>query len=253
MTNVRNFQTCTVCNVDVVLPAVLLVDVEAVEVTGQVISGSRVEVPVVVDLVVAGGGGVAGAFNTLTFVVEVAVVLELVGVVETLAAAKGVMPILVADLALDAIATSTAASASIASAAATRLATRVTASSLSSTVATATAVSILLARHGVPGREDLARRGLLLDAELGAQEVGIERVEADRVIAGSQSGDEGLILLTKASEHIAKDLLVAERNADGCHGISQGLHLVEVARSGEVLLLQVRELEPDLHDTRPVL
>jgi hypothetical protein len=168
MTNVRNFQTCTVCNVDVVLPAVLLVDVEAVEVTGQVISGSRVEVPVVVDLVVAGGGGIAGAFSTLKVVVEVAVVLGLVGVVETLAAAKGVMPILVADLALDAIAAPTAASASIASAAATRLATRVTASFLSSTVATATAVAILLARHGVPEREDLARRCLLLDAELGA-------------------------------------------------------------------------------------
>ena len=51
-----NRHTCPVCGMHLVLAAVVLMDGEAVEVTGQVIRSTRVSVPVHVDDVSAGAG-----------------------------------------------------------------------------------------------------------------------------------------------------------------------------------------------------
>lgn len=52
MTNVRNFQTCTVCDLNLILPTVALVHRQAVEVAGEVVGGTGIEVPVVVAVTV---------------------------------------------------------------------------------------------------------------------------------------------------------------------------------------------------------
>jgi hypothetical protein len=75
--------------------------VHAIEVTCKMVVGARVHVPVGVD---AGLDSVARALTTFKALATVTGVLRLVRMIEALAAAESIMPVLGADLALGAIA-----------------------------------------------------------------------------------------------------------------------------------------------------
>ena len=86
MTNVRNFQTCTICDLNLILPTVALVRRQTVEVAGEVVGGTGIKVPVVVAV-------------TICHHVAAAMVVRLVGVIVAIATVGGVVPLLAAYLA----------------------------------------------------------------------------------------------------------------------------------------------------------
>lgn len=178
MTNMRDFKTCTIGNLDLILSSVALMHVKAVEVAGQMIRGTGVRIPFSVDGVGTGLSGVAGAFT---------VVVRLVGTVEALATAEGIMPVLLAHLA-----GWSAAAAHIAAAILTTTAAVTAAATLPAATTTTMAIRSTCGR--VPRRLDLADRCVALDAKLGADEICIEVGEAHRRIPSGDSGDERLVL-----------------------------------------------------------
>jgi hypothetical protein len=155
---------------------------------------------------------ISGTLTTITRV------LGLEGVVEALAAAKGIMPVLGADLELGAIASlpvvvaalllSTATAAAMVATTRTAAEATIVASRAWPTARRA-AIAIKMACSRVGGGVKLRCRGLLLEAEFCVDEVGVEAVEADRCVASGDGGDKRLVVQTKAGEHVAKHLLVA--------------------------------------------
>ena len=85
MTNMRNFQTCTICNLNLILPTIALVHRQTVEVAGEVVSGTGVEVLIVVTVAV--------------FSHVVAAVIGLVVMVAIIATIGAVVPLLAGYLA----------------------------------------------------------------------------------------------------------------------------------------------------------
>jgi hypothetical protein len=182
-------KTCPVGDLDVILARVALVEMKAIKGASQVVRHTRVHVPVGLDGVAA-ALNVGGVCSVLAVLADL--LLWLIGVIEAVAAAKSVVAVLVADLAgqlrAPAVATTT-----VATAAALTMAAAVALSAALSTllrwllrtaVATPTTMATsVIAGHGVGGGVDLPSCSVLLDAELGAEEEGIEAVEADHVIA----------------------------------------------------------------------
>src|SRR6266542_1391405 len=91
MTNMRNLQTCTICYVNLILAIVVLMHGEAVQVVGEVVGGTRVEVPVLVS-------------RAMRDHVARAVIVALIDMVEAVATLESFMAKLLVDLALGAIA-----------------------------------------------------------------------------------------------------------------------------------------------------
>ena len=98
MTNMRNFQTCTICNLNLILSTIALVHRQAVKVVCEVVDGTSIEVPVVVAVAVCHH-------------VAAAVPIRLVGMIVALAAVDGVVPLIAAYLASWKTTVSTAAAA----------------------------------------------------------------------------------------------------------------------------------------------
>ena len=171
-----------------VLAAVALVDGETIKVVCQVIGRPFVDVPICVDGVGTGVGGVGRAL---------ALIFRLERMVEAVAAVQGVMAKLAADLTLEvatAVATTASAAATIAAVAAalsTQVATRV-----ATLVAVASTATIRVASGAVRRRVDRADGGLLLEAEFGAEEERVEAAEADGIIARRDRRDQRLKLGT---------------------------------------------------------
>lgn len=116
--------------------------------------------------------------------------------VEAVMAVERIMAKLAADLSLQVattVATAAPAAAAIADVAAT-LSTLVAA--LSTLVATASASTIRVADGDVGRRVDRANGGLLLEAELGAEEKRIEAAEADGVVTCCDGRNQRLELGT---------------------------------------------------------
>ena len=86
MTNMRNFQTCTICNLNLILPTIALVHRQTVEVAGEVVGGTTIKVPIVVAV-------------TICHHVAAAMVVRLVGVIVAIATVGGVVPLQAAYLA----------------------------------------------------------------------------------------------------------------------------------------------------------
>jgi hypothetical protein len=64
---------------------------------------------------------------------------------------------------------------------------------------------------------DFGGSSLLLETQLGTDEVRVEVVEADRHVASGEEGNERLVLRAEAGQHVAEQLLISERHADGRH------------------------------------
>src|SRR4051812_28865452 len=88
MSDMRNRQTCSICNLDLILPVVGLVDAHAFEVVGEVICGARVHDPRPVTM----GGGGSSVARPLAG--------GLIDLIELVPAREGIVPSILADLAL---------------------------------------------------------------------------------------------------------------------------------------------------------
>jgi hypothetical protein len=206
----------------------VLVPTQAVEVTGVVVVGAVVHVPVGVDGV-GRGHGVASM---------VAILLKLKRMVEAMVAMKCIVSILFTDLA-----------SGLAAATATALATMTKAT----TGGRCTARVSRLVTGNVGRGLDVADRVVALDAHLRTHQMGEGVVQTNRVITRGDGGDQGLILGPKTGQHVAENFLICKRMAERYHGVDVAFHLLKINSSSHACLLGVGELIAHLHDLGTIL
>lgn len=177
---------------------------DAIEVARQMICRARVCVPIGVD-----GVGATASIHCVGSMLMV--LLWLKSVVEAFAAAERIMAVLVAHLASRLGATALAGStAAPLATSATTMPAAVTAVVLRSAMS-ATMGAITVARKNIGRGVELPSDDVLLKTELSTEEVSIEGVEVDRIVARGDRGDKRIIFRTETSEHVDKDLFITDK------------------------------------------
>ena len=254
----RNMQTCSVADVDALVAVVGLPHSKAIKIARDVISCPGVHVPGRVDVVAVGGSVGGGLFVVVGVVVAVvaadrAVANLVTDLTHRARCTRGVR----ASLPLSAVAASLRRRASAATtttlAASTALvAVAATASSLLvAAAASIVGAPTLLTASEVGGGPAIAERDLgvvLLVALLEGEEVGVDLVERDVVVARGEGGDEGIVVRAEAGQDVGDFLLFTQGLADGGQRVCQGLHLAEVVGGRSALLLGRAQLGTDLDD-----
>jgi hypothetical protein len=199
-----------------------------------VVIGAAVHVSIGVDGVGGRVHGIAGALAGL---------IGLVRVIEALATVKGIMSILVADLASGlAIAMSTTTTAMALS------------TTIDVTVGGRTTVSVSrLSTSSIGQGRNLIDRAITLDAHLHTHHMGKEVVQTNRVVTRGDGGDRGLSTWPETVQHVAENFLIRERMPEGGHSVGVAFHLLKIDISSHTCLLGVGELIAHLHDLGTVL
>jgi hypothetical protein len=196
-----------------------------------VVIGAAVHVSIGVDGVGGRVHGIAGALAGL---------IGLVRVIEALATVKGIMSILVADLA---------------SGLATAMSMTTTATTtIEVTVGGRTTVSVSRLPTSSIGRgRNLIDRAITLDAHLHTHHMGKEVVQTNRVVTRGDGGDRGLSTWPETVQHVAENFLIRERMPEGGHSVGVAFHLLKIDISSHTCLLGIGELIAHLHDLGTVL
>lgn len=188
MTNMVNAHTCAICSVNLVIAVVLVMDAELLKITGNVISGTCVHVPVGVDAVGVHGG------------VDMVLVRDIVGV-ELVPALLCRAAFFVADLASAREPTLPIFVVVVGAVAAT-----------TATIAAA-AAPVAVATVGVATSRCNIDRGLIalmkkVQALLEAKDLHLKLGEEDRLDVCDDGRHERVVVGAKTSENIGVELLI---------------------------------------------
>jgi hypothetical protein len=249
MTNIANVHTLSIGSVDLIAACIFFLHGELVKLTGDVVCGTGIAIPVGVHAI---GRSVGALLLLFFFVVGVA-----------MPTFPSSMPRLVTELARDLVtvtipAASSATAACIVAAASAASFPAATASSATATIvlATTSAASTLASFSAARSRVDDASTDCAISEEVDVVVIG-DNLSVQ--IGGGEDvgaiyhdgGEEGIVRVVEAGKEILNKFLLVDRPACRRKFVGVALHLGEELGRGHILLPRPSEGDAEVRDPRP--
>jgi hypothetical protein len=234
MTSVANTHTFSIGRVDLITAMILLLHGELVELTGDVVGGTGIAVPVGVHAI----GRHVGVLLLFIFIVGVTV-LAFPCLVSRLAADLTDGGVTVSVAAASAVSTATIAASTTLLVASTFAAATIATAASTSTIVAASAVSSTSTGSSIDRAPNVREE---LDAILIGLDLGVEVAHGEVFSTiDPDGGEEGIVGVVEAGEEILHEFFLVDRPARCSELISESLHLGEELRRCHVVLLRLGE------------
>ena len=260
----RNRQTCTICHLHLILPAVALVEVQTIKIIRQVVRRTGVQDPV--RRLMGGGCGrrVGGAVVMIIAAATVAGLMTPIlaylapGTPAAVATTPVATSVSSSIAAIAAVVVVTTRGVALAVAIATRAGREGTGGGAAAARAariggSAGSVVVDRPRRDVGGGLPIPVLGLLLLKGLVVENAGVEHGERDWHAREVHGGGDGVERRAEPGQHVVDDLIIAKRRAGGGHRVSEGLDLLHILAGGTISLAQRLNLAPEVAHAGAVL